>query len=283
MLRYFLKYQAVFLLVLFLCMSFQTKSNAQEQTYTLGVVPQFVPLVIHENWTPIAEYLSKETGITIQLKSYKSIPEFEKALINAEIDFAYTNPYYFVMAHNAHGYIPLVHDASRKLTGILVMTKDVPFDNVQQLDGQTIVFPAPNAFAASHYIRALLAEKEKIIITPKYIKTHDNVYRYVALNEAVAGGGVYSTLKHQPEEIQNNLKIIYETPGVTPHPVAAHPRVPTEIQEKVINAMLKLSLTEKGQSLISQIPMHQPARSDYQRDYQYLDEMGLERYFIKDE
>ena len=61
---------------------------------------------------------------------------------------------------------------------------------MQDLDGADIAFPAPNAFGASLYMRALLAEQEKININPIYVETHANVYRNVIFGRASAGGGV---------------------------------------------------------------------------------------------
>jgi hypothetical protein len=65
---------------------------------------------------------------------------------------------------------------------------DSPIQTVAALNGKTVVFPAPNAFAASLLIRAHLAG-QGIRIEPKYVQTHGSVYRAVALGDASAGGG----------------------------------------------------------------------------------------------
>jgi hypothetical protein len=55
-----------------------------------------------------------------------------------------------------------------------VVRKDDPIKSAGELDGKEVAFPAPNAFGASLWIRALLAEREKIRIVPAYVKTHSN-------------------------------------------------------------------------------------------------------------
>ena len=45
---------------------------------TLGIVPQQSPLHLIKEWSPVVEYLKKETGEEVVLKIERSIPEFEK-------------------------------------------------------------------------------------------------------------------------------------------------------------------------------------------------------------
>ncbi len=255
--------------------------SAQNKIYTLGVVPQFSPRVIQERWIPFVKYLSRETNVNIQLNFYKSIPEFEAAFLHGELDFAFMNPYHEVVAKKAQGYLPLIHDGSRKLVGILVVRQDSPIQSIQELDGQAVAFPAPNAFGASHYMRALLTEKEKIHIIPKYVKTHSNVYRHVILQEVSAGGGVRNTLAQQDVEIREKLRVLYETPGVTPHPLSAHPRVPQKLRASIIKAIIKLSNTGEGRMLLKKVQLTMPVKSNYQRDYQFLENLNLKKYWVE--
>ena len=168
-----LRLLALILLTCFITASFK-KSLAQERVFTIGVVPQFTPVEIYERWGPLVKELENRTGLKFELKTYKSIPEFEKAFLKGELDFVFMNPYHQVMAYKAQKYIPLVRDKT-PLTGILVVRRDSPVKEVKDLDGKVIAFPAPNAFAASLYMRAILTEKFKIKFTQEYVKTHDNV------------------------------------------------------------------------------------------------------------
>lgn len=252
----------------------------ETREYTLSVVPQATSLVIHERWTPIVDYLSEQTGVTIKLKQYESIPAFEAGILSGEVDFAYMNPYHCVMAHNERGYLPLVCDGSKRLVGILVVPTNSKVKTVQDLSGETCVFPAPNAFGASLYMRALLAEKEDVEIIPNYVTTHDNVYRHVLFGTAAAGGGVRRTFGQQPREIRDGLRVLYATPGVAPHPLASHPRVPVEVRNAVTTALVALSHNESGRQLLKGIPMTAPIIADYQRDYAGLEDLHLNDYIV---
>ncbi len=256
--------------------------KAEERVYTLGVVPQFTPIEIHERWGPLVKELEKRTNLNFELRTFRSIPEFEQAFLKGKLDFAFMNPYHEVMAYKAQRYRPLVRD-TKPLVGILVVRKDSPIQSVKELEGKVLAFPAPNAYAASLYMRALLMEKFKIKFTPIYVFTHDNVYLYVVLKQAEAGGGVNNTFIRQPEEIKRELRILYQTPPSAPHPLSAHPRVPKDVQEKVKNAILELAKNPSFSNLLNAIQMPNPIPADYERDYKPLEKLKLEKYLVLEE
>ena len=189
------------------------------------------------------------------------------------------NPYHLVMARARQGYEPLLTDSSSLLTGILVVKADNPITSIKQLDGAKIAFPAPNAFAASLLLRALLAERG-IRIEPIFVKSHSNVYRAVVVGDAVAGGAVNHTLMREPQELRDQLRVLFTTPGFAPHPLAAHPRVPVAVREAVSEAVLNLSQDESGRRLLKDAQLTQPIKADYDRDYRPLEKLGLEKFVV---
>ncbi|MDO9235479.1 MAG: phosphate/phosphite/phosphonate ABC transporter substrate-binding protein [Aquabacterium sp.] len=252
-------------------------AQADKPTYTVAVVPQFQPTEIQRVWGPILERAGQEAGVVLTLKISKDIPTFEDEVEAGRPDFAYMNPYHQVITKKAQGYVPLLRD-SKLLTGILVVRKDDPIKTVQELQGKTLAFPAPNAFGASLLIRAHLAEQDKIQITPFYAKTHTNSYRQTIAGKTAASGGLRATLDKEPDEVRAALRILMETPGAAPHPLSAHPRVPTKVQQAVAAVLLKLATDPAMAPLFKDIPMSQPMAADYKRDYLPLEKLRLEKY-----
>jgi len=248
-----------------------------EQVYTLSVVPQFTPVDIGLRWTPLLTYLEKETGISLRLRVLERLPKFEDDFLAGGPDFVFLNPYHEVMAMKAHGYIPLVRGGD-PLKGILVVDRNGPIKSLADLNGKTLAFPSPNAFGASLYMRALLAEKEKITFRSLYVGSLQNVYRHVLLGEVAAGGGVAVTLAKEPAGVQSRLAVLYSTPGVASHPLAAHPRVPAKVRERLTAALLKLSRDPAGHNLLAAVELGRTHVADYARDYAPLEKLTLEPY-----
>jgi len=256
-------------------------SLASDKEFVWSVVPQFTGIAVHKTWTPLLDKLEEGTGYKFKLKIYEDVPSFEVGFLNGEPDFAYMNPYHAVMAKKAHGYMPIIRNGERLLTGILVVRSDSTINDVQALNGSDIAFPPPNAFAASLYMRALLKEKEKIEFNPIWAGTHSNSYRQVLLGKADASGGVFRTLKKERDEVQNGLKVIYQTPSSPSHPLTVHHRVPEDLKKAVQNIILDFWNTEHGKGVLKSILLSNPIAADYDQDYKPLEELGLEKYIIK--
>lgn len=225
--------------------------------------------------------IEKDTGYRFELKLYESIRKFEVGFARGEPDFAYMNPYHTVMARKLQGYKPFLRDGKRQLTGILVTRKDSNIKKVDDLQGMKISFPSPNAFAASLYPRALLSKKFGIQYTPVYAKTHSNSYRFNLLNKTSASGGVYRTLERERPEVQDQLRVLFETPSTSSHPLTAHKRVPEKVVKAVRDSIIALTETVEGKATLKAILMPEPVIANYDRDYKVLQDLQLENFIIE--
>lgn len=254
-------------------------AGAHAETFSFSVVPQFPVVEVFRSWRPLLDALEADTGHKFELKTSENIPKFEASFLAAEPDFVYMNPYHAVMAHRSGGYIPLVR-SSEALSGILVVRKDSSIRELSELKGSTIAYPAPNAFGASLYMRALLGERFKIPTESVYVQTHVNAYRAVIRGDNPAAGGIRSTLDREPSEVRDKLRVLYETPSTASHPVAVHPRVNASIRNAVRNALLKIAKTEAGSKLLDGVSLDGLVAADYAKDYAPLEALRLERFVV---
>jgi phosphonate transport system substrate-binding protein len=267
--------------LLFVTLSFASAQvwPADSATYSFGVVPQFEQRKLFRIWRPILDELEQRTGLRFKLVGSPKIPVFEKQYMDGTYDFAYMNPYHLLVAHDTQGYLPLVRDGGRMLKGILVVRADSPIQSVQELAGKRVAFPAPNALGASLLMRAELAKLRGVVVIPQYVQTHSSVYLHVALGQTLAGGGVASTLRSQKPEIQEKLRILYETRPMNPHPISVHPRVPEAHRELVRQALLAMAQTQRGAALLGEIPMRKAVAAELE-DYTPMRDWGLEAFYV---
>jgi len=279
MLKILFRLACVYLLCTQTCLSACLGSQLSTKVYTFDVVPQLPAAKIYTSWSPLLQRVGQDAGLCFELRVSASIPEFEQRFLKGESDFTFLNPYHAVLAYQKKKYQPLLADSQDLLTGILVVRSDNPIKNLSDLKGKNVTFPAPNSFAASLLIRAELA-KQKIDITPLFVKTHSNVYRSVINKDALAGGGVNNTLDNEAPEVRQQLRVLYETPAYTPHPIATHPSVSLEVRERFLKAIVKLSQDEEGQKLLDGINLHKPQAVNYAKHYKVLESLQLEKFLV---
>jgi len=226
------------------------ESNADNLTF--GIVPQQSAKKLAKLWTPISIYLSKKTGVKILFTTANDIPTFEKRVLAGEYDLAYMNPYHFTVFNQKPGYQAIIKQSDKRIKGILVVAKESPIRSLQDLQGKTLSFPSPAAFAASVLPRAKI-QKEGITFSPKYVSSHDSVYLTVSRGLFPAGGGVMRTLKNTDQEVRDKLRVLWTTPGYTPHAIAVHPRLDIGLKNKIQSAFLSMNADPQGLALLKAI------------------------------
>lgn len=213
---------------------------SERKTVVFGVVPQQSASRLARVWVPLTRHLSEKLGREIEFATAKDIPTFESCLAKGAYDVAYMNPYHYVVFHDAPGYEAIARQKDKKLQGLMVTRKDRPKSGLKDLQGAKIAFPSPAAFGASVIPRAEL-KKNGIDFTPDYVRSHDSVYRAVALGLHEAGGGVRRTWNTLAPEIRDQLEIFYETAPYTPHAIAVHPSLDAALRDSLKSALLAMT------------------------------------------
>jgi len=273
------RFKSYTLSLFIVCLFMVFSSNVtRAETLKVYVVPQYNPTQLHAEWTPLLHRISHDTGITLQLVMMSSIPKFEHSLLRGDPDIALVNPYHAVMAKSAKGYLPFLKDA-KPLSGILLVRQDSPYKTMQDLDGKEIGFPAPNAFGASLFMRALLSDA-KVAYREKYLNTHGNVYRNILNGGVAAGGGVNNTLNDETPDVKAQLRILYQTPLSASHPLVAHPRVPLKTVQTILAAILALKNDASGEKMLKEVRIPNPVMANYDIDYLPLEKLKIDKYVI---
>jgi len=231
----------------------KTNKNSQSEasrTIIFGVVPQQAASTLARLWSPVLTELSQNANFNLRFATAPDIPTFEKRLASGEYDVAYMNPYHYTVFHETPGYQALVKQKGKKIKGIIVVRKDSPIRSIDELNNKDIAFPAPAAFAASVLPRANLKVKglENQI---NYVGSHDSVHLAVAQGLADAGGGVKRTFKTMDRATTSQLRVLWETPGYTPHAIAVHPRIPADIAEELRQGFVELSSSSQGAEVLN--------------------------------
>lgn len=255
--------------------------EAGAEPLRFGVVPQQSTRVLVERWTPLLQYLEQYLGVGLQFETARDIPTFEQRLLAGEYDLAYMNPYHYTVFHETTGYLPLVKE-SEPLRGIIVVPVESPLQSVEDLRGLTLAFPSPTAFAASVLPRTFLL-RSGIPFEVSYVASHDSVYRAVAMGLHPAGGGVARTFRALEPALRERLRVLWTTPPLTPHAVAAHPRVDAALAERVRALLVDMAARPRGRDILETLGFDrfEPAQDADYDDVREL-QLTLLKHLIRD-
>ena len=227
---------------------------ASAQTLTFGIVPQQSATKLARLWTPIIRHINAATGLDLRFATAPDIPAFEHRLAEQRYDLAYMNPYHFVVFNRSPGYRAIAHASDKRIKGIMVVSRHSEVQSLAALDGHSLAFPSPAAFAASILTRAELSA-QSIDFKPVYVSSHDSVYRSVAKGLFPAGGGVVRTFNNLEPEIRDQLRILWTSRGFTPHAIAARPGLAEDTVRRIREALVGMSSDERGRQLLHGIKL----------------------------
>jgi len=252
-------------------------SVGEKPRYTFGVVPQYEPQTIYKAWKPLLTYLEETLDIEIELQGSPDIPTFEAMYFDGKYDFAYVNPWHAVHAYETLGYLPLLRDSKRSLFGIVVVSSNSAIRSINELNGKIMAFPAPNALAATLMVKSELSEIG-LEFTEVYTQTHSSSYLNVIYGTADAGTGVKGTFEAQDPKIKSQLRVIYETKHIKPHPITVRPNILTpDNRDRFIQAVRDFAGSEIGRQSMELIPMSSPVNAEI-AEYDEVKALHIERY-----
>lgn len=231
----------------------EAADDAPRGKFSFAIVPQQAPSKLLSSWGSVLSYLQEHTEHDFMFRTAPDIPTFEDRLRSGDYDFAYMNPYHFTVFNQGDaGYQAVAKARDKRIRGIIVVHKDSPLQSLSDLNGMTLAFPAPAAFAASVLPRATLVAKN-ITFDTKYVSSHDSVYEAVAKGLYPAGGGVIRTLNATDPKTREQLRILWTTQGYTPHAIAVHPRIPADVVTAVQRALIGMTDDEAGRTALMQL------------------------------
>ena len=116
---------------------------AADEPLVLGIFPRFSATVVHDSFTPLANYLSAELGREVKIETAKDQAAFLDVLASKRYDIVHYNQLHYIDSHQRLGYdVVAMNEELGKatLSGSLLVRKDSGIETVGDLKGKTIVF-----------------------------------------------------------------------------------------------------------------------------------------------
>lgn len=225
--------------------AFSAHAHAETPTYSVGVLNQQSVVATAELWNPILQYLGKRTGATFKLAIGNTVQETDRRMAQGEFDLNFSNHIFYVPVQQE--YRPIVQWGGDPLRGTLV---SLNLKTIKELDGKTIAFPSPDAFAATIIPWTRLTQG-KIRFKPLFTGSQEACM--AALAKGLADAASVTPRFSLPYAEAHNLKLqtIYESEDFPQIPLLVHnKRVPADLAQRITRTFLTMPADPEGKKLL---------------------------------
>lgn len=220
--------------------------SVHAQTLTIGAVAMDAPIEMIKRITPLADYLSKETGYTVRFRPAPNLATAVKDLGENTVQIAYLTPMAYIAAHEQYRAMPLVAPLTRGQSTfhlLVVVQRDSPYRKLADLAGKRFAFGDPKAYLQPAVLLDAGVRKEDFSEVA-YLKHYDNIAKAVLLGDFDAGimkDTVYEKFAAQ------GLRVVHTSPPLASYVFAVNARLDATTQQKLKQAFLKLNKAPAAQ------------------------------------
>jgi len=245
-------------------------------TYRFGVLSQRSPALTAAYWNPVLDYVSRRTGVDLELKITRTAPESNDAIARGDYDFVYSNTI-FLPDTSAQRYQVILRPKGEPIAGQIVTLADSPIRTLNDLQGQEVGFPSKAAFVGYAVpMDALLRQNVRVV--PVFGGNQEGIMGQLKAGRVNAAG--VNSLVMRAFAARENIKyrVLWESPPYHNLPISAHPRVAAKVTEAVRQALAAMPDDPEGAKILNETAAVIKQKPPYgfqlsnPRDYQnYID------------
>lgn len=225
-------------------------SVAFAQDIRMGAVAMDAPIEMIKRMTPLAHYLSRQTGYNIRFRPSPNIETAVRDLGNNTVQISYMTPMAYVMAREQYQAVPLVTPLTHGKSTfnlLVVVQRDSPYKKLEDLKGKRFAFGDPKAYLQPAVLFDAGMRKQDFSEVA-YLKHYDNIAKAVLLNDF--DGGIMKDTVYEKFAAQG-LRVVHTSPPLASYIFAANGKLNTIVLEKLKRALLSLNnATPEAQSVL---------------------------------
>ena len=223
-------------------------ARAAEQPYAFNVVSQRSIALTAQYWNPILRYVSRKSGVPLELRMAKTVQEGDAAAEKGVYQFLYTN-HFFTPERDRLGFQVIARPAGPGIRGQIVVPRDSPIKSLQELNGKEVAFPNPEAFAA-YWLPMDALLKAKVSVKPVFTGNQEAGAAQLRLNRVAAAGFSDLVVASYAQRENWEYRVLWESVIYNDLCIMAHPKVPKEKIAAVRTAFDNMRSDPEGRKVL---------------------------------
>jgi phosphonate transport system substrate-binding protein len=269
----------------------EQKPQYDLQKITIGLIPELDVFTQKKRYKPLAEYLSKELGIPVEIKSlsrYRNIIDNFKEL---GLDAAFFGSFTGAMAIKKLGVEPLVRPeyvgGASTYYGMVFVKKGSGIKTAQDMHRKRMVF-VDRATTAGYllplyYLKSLGIKDYRVWFKEYYFSgTHEGAINDV-LNGVADVGAAKSTVFYSMVatnlRVSEELEVLATSPHVPANGLSVRNDLPSRLKEELKKKLLLAHHSADGREALDALQIHkfiETTVADYQPVLDYATSIGID-------
>jgi phosphonate transport system substrate-binding protein len=242
----------------------------QAEEYKLSMLPRYFPEKLNSMITPLATYLSSQTGNKITTILTANFDKYEVELKNGAIAIGYENPLVYVNISDAHEVLAtaIKGPGEDKFRGIIVIRPDSGIKSIADLAGKQIMIVGKTS-AGGYLSQKLTLQKEKVPLDAQLLaeaadNRQENVLIAVSIGD-VDAGFIRESALHKADKyiIPGSIKVLAQTAWLPNWAFSVSRNLPDEQKIALRDALLALKKESKEMKAMGLTGFKAAADSDY--------------------
>ena len=200
-------------------------------------------------WNPIIEYVSGKSGVKLQLKIGRTSADTTAYVLANEVEFVFSN-HLFSPERDHLGWKVFGRRDTPPLRSEIVVLADSPLKTLEELGGQPVAFPGPEALVAYKFSYAQLLNR-KIPVDVVFAGNMDGAFAQLASGKVRAVGANSQLTEGWSKRENRPVRALWRSEPLHDLALMASKKVSPKDLQAVSKAFLDMGKDPQGQKVLA--------------------------------
>jgi len=216
--------------------------------YSLNVLNQRTIALTAAYWNPIVTYVSKKSGLPLELKLAKNAKEGNAIAEKFGYDFLYTN-HFFTPERDRLGYKVIARPAGPGIQAQIVVPGDSPVRTLQDLEGRDVAFVTPDGFTG-YWLPMDALLRAKVNVNVLFAGNQEASSAQLKVGKVAAAGLNSTVLERYARREGFTYRALWTSAVYQDLCIMASPKVPAADAAAVRAALVGMSRDPEGRRIL---------------------------------
>ena len=229
------------------CALHSTEAAAQ-QAYGFYVLHQRTVSLTAQYWNPILTYVSRKSGVPLELKLAKTAQEGNANAEAGAYAFLYTN-HVFTPERDRLGYKVIARPAGPGIRSQIVVPVDSPIQSLQDLRGKEVAFVSRDGFTG-YWLPFDALLRAKVDVSVVFTGNQEASSAQLRVNKVAAAGVNSSVMARYGRRESFEYRALWTSEIYQDLCIMANPKVPADKVAVVKGALIGMASDPDGQKIL---------------------------------